>query len=432
MKKNRTTLVIFGITGDLSRRYLLPALAAIEQNKQLPDEFRLTGVSRRSVAIKDVLPKNCQGLAKFIDLIQMDLENKDDYKNLAASLEGDEVIFYFAVPPDSIMPIVQNLASAGLNKAHHRLLLEKPFGVDYESAKNLINETAKCYKDEQIYRIDHYLAKEMAQNIAVFLGGNVIFRSLWSNQFIDHVEIVVSEKIDIEGRAGFYEKTGAMRDIVQSHLLQLTALVLMKPCPDVFDFSELPARRLEALSLLKPADSSRAYRAQYDGYRTDVDNPSSTVETFVSIELESKDPKWQGVPIKLVTGKAMHERLTEIVVYFKRNQMKEANKLTMRIQPREGIELDLWVKKPGYDHEIEKLPLDFNYEQHFGSNLPDAYEKVLVDAMRSRQNLFAGSEEILAAWWALDPIIQKWAKTSADLKTYKKGSTIKQVLASSV
>jgi glucose-6-phosphate 1-dehydrogenase len=310
--------------------------------------------------------------------------------------------------------------------------LEKPFGEDYASARELITETARCYKDNQVFRIDHYLAKEMAQNIAVFLGGNVIFRAVWSNQFIDRIDLMVSEKIDIEGRTSFYEKTGALRDIVQSHLLQLTALVLMKPCPDVFDFSELPRRRLEALAKIKPADPAKAFRAQYKGYKDDVKNPNSQVETFAALQLESSDPQWQGVPLRLITGKALDSRFSEIRVYFKRSQVKEANKLTLRIQPHEGIELDLWVKQPGYDHEIQKLPLDFNYQQHFGNSLPDAYEKVLVDAMRDRQSLFASSEEILAAWKILDPVLRAWQLDKKGPATYAKGSSIKEVQAGSV
>lgn len=429
--KSATTLVIFGITGDLSSRYLLPALVALEDNSQLPADFRLIGVSRRAVKPADVLGSN-KRLADITTILQMDLASSDDYQRLAGQLKGSEAIFYFAVPPDSILPIVKQLSAAGLNGPSNRLLLEKPFGIDYDSAEKLITETATCYGEDQIYRIDHYLAKEMAQNIAVFLGGNVIFRSLWSNQFIDRIEVVVAEKIDIEGRVGFYEKTGALRDVVQSHLMQLAALVLMKPCPDVFDFSELPRRRLEALEQIKPADPARSRHAQYRGYRDEVRNPHSTMETFALIDLESNDPQWQGVPIRLVTGKALDERLTEIRVYFKRNQMKEANKLTLRIQPREGIELDLWVKQPGYDHQIQKLPLAFHYQQHFGDKLPDAYEKVLIDAMRSHQNLFASSQEILAAWRILDPVIKHWQANPKDLTFYSKGSNIKQVLASSV
>lgn len=429
-----TTLVIFGVTGDLAQRKLLPALAAIEKNGQLPTNFKLLGVTRRDISLDDVLSTECKHLSSKMEMFRMNLEEASAYKELKNKLDissGAQVIFYFAVPPSASRPIIRHLGEAKLNGIQTKLLLEKPFGVDYASAEELIKETQLHFKEEQIYRIDHYMAKEMAQNIAVFLGGNVLFRDVWNNDYIDKIEIIASEKIGIEGRVAFYEQAGALRDLVQSHLLQLTALVLMEPCPDVFDFTEVPRRRLAALSEIKPVNPAKldtVVRAQYEGYREEVNNPNSVVETFVSLKLESENPKWKGVKLHLITGKALDRKFTEIRVYFKRAQIKEANLLTLRIQPMEGIELDLWVKKPGYEHDLAKLPLDFNYEQHFGSDLPDAYEQVLIDAMRSRSNLFASSGEILATWKILEPLLKSWSMNANDLKFYKKGSTYQQVL----
>ena len=432
----RTTLVIFGVSGDLAQRKLLPALAAIEKKGQLPADFKLLGVTRRDISLDDVLSAECKHLSSKMELFQMNLEELSAYEELKSKLgpsSDAQVIFYFAVPPSASRPIIRRLGQAKLNGSQTKLLLEKPFGVDFVSAEELIKETQQHFKEEQIYRIDHYMAKEMAQNIAVFLGGNVLFRDVWNNNYIDKIEVIASEEIGIEGRVVFYEQAGALRDLVQSHLLQLTALVLMEPCPDVFDFSEVPSRRLAALSNIKPADPTRPgaiIRGQYEGYRKEVDNLDSSTETFVSMELESTDPKWQGVKLHLITGKALDRKFTEIRVYFKRAQIEEANLLTIRIQPREGIELDLWVKKPGYEQDLAKLPLEFNYEQHFGGNLPDAYEQVLVDAMRSRANLFASSGEILATWKILDPVLKAWGMSTDDLKFYKKGSTYQQILKS--
>ncbi|MBX4199380.1 glucose-6-phosphate dehydrogenase (NADP(+)) [Candidatus Saccharibacteria bacterium] len=429
-----TILVIFGVTGDLAQRKLLPALAAIEKNRQLPADFKLLGVTRRDVSLDDVLSSECKHLSSKMEMYQMNLEEPAAYEELKNKLDSNaQIIFYFAVPPSASRPIIRHLGQAKLNGSQTKLLLEKPFGVDYVSAEELIEETQQHFKEEQIYRIDHYLAKEMAQNIAVFLGGNVLFRDVWNNNYIDKVEIIASEKIGIEGRVAFYEQAGALRDIIQSHLLQLTALVLMEACPDVFDFSEVPRRRLAALLDIEPVEPSEpgaVVRAQYASYRDEVSNPNSQVETFVSLQLQSNNPKWKGVKLHLITGKALDRKFTEIRVYFKRAQIKEANLLTLRIQPMEGIELDLWVKKPGYEHDLAKLPLQFNYEQHFGADLPDAYEQVLVDAMRSRANLFASSAEILATWKILDPVLKAWAADTDDLKVYKQGSSYQQVLES--
>jgi glucose-6-phosphate 1-dehydrogenase len=261
----------------------------------------------------------------------------------------------------------------------------------------------------------------------VFLGSNALFRDVWNNQFIERIEIVAEESIKVEGRAGFYEQTGALRDIVQSHLLQLAALTLMEPCPDVFDFSQVRARRLAALKELEIDECKEIIAAQYDGYGQEVGNPGSQTETFVSLNLRSRDAKWNGVPIELTTGKALAEKLTEIRIHFKKTQSAQANLLKLRLQPNEAIELELWVKKPGYEQELQKLPLDFVYQQHF-ERLPEAYEQVIVDAVRSRANLFASSDEVLASWEILQPVLDKWQKSTGQIKTYKAGTPVKNIL----
>jgi glucose-6-phosphate 1-dehydrogenase len=423
-----TTLVILGVSGDLSRRKLMPALSAICAGSDIRADLSVLGVSRRAVDLDSVLPPNSASLRQRFELLRMDYTLAEEYEKLAVALDkkpAKQVIFYFAVPPEAVLPIVRQLGETGLNTAKYKLLMEKPFGVDFDSAEALISETDKYFKEEQVYRIDHYLAKEPVQNIAVFLGSNVLFRDLWSNRFIEKIEIVVEESIKIEGRGDFYEQTGALRDIVQSHLLQLAALTLMKPCPDVFDFSMVRRRRLEALQSLSVDMGLPVIKAQYQGYTEEVGKRDSITETFVSLTVKSSDPAWRGVPIQLATGKALAEKLTEVRVYFKKTQSAQANLLKLRLQPNEAIELELWVKKPGYDQELQKLPLDFVYNRHF-DRLPDAYEQVIVDAVRSRTNLFASSEEVLASWKMLRPLLVDW--DSRQPTVYQPGSTIVGIL----
>jgi len=421
-----TALVIFGVTGDLSGRYLLPALSEICRSNDIRTHLQIIGTSRRAVLAEDILRDTSGELAGQFQVITLDYDRIGDFYKLKDQLNGlaaQQVIFYFALPPDAVLPVVQKLGEAGLNTPQYKLLMEKPFGSDYGSAKELISQIDRYFKEEQVFRIDHYLAKEMAQNIAVFLGSNTLFRDVWNKQFIESIEIVAEEEIGVDGRERFYEQTGALRDVLQSHLLQLTALTLMEPCPDVFDFSMMQSRRLEALKQLEPVIDS-AVKGQYDGYRQLVGNDKSNIETFVSLDLRSNDPNWQGVPIKLVTGKKLKQKLTEIRIYFKKSQSAQSNLLRLRVHPKEGVEIDLWVKKPGYDQQLEKLPLDFNYQQYF-DRLPDAYEQVIVDAMRGRSNLFASSQEVLASWQILDPLLKDWQ--SREPIIYQPGSDVQDI-----
>jgi glucose-6-phosphate 1-dehydrogenase len=429
-----TTLVIFGISGDLAGRYLLPALSEICQNQDIKTRLDILGLSRRDISKDDVLSKPITNLSDQLEIFKMDYEQDGEYKKLRTKLDSlgpDQIIFYFAVPPQAVLPIVSKLGRAGLNSPKYRLLMEKPFGIDLASAKQLVQQTQAYFKEQQIYRIDHYLAKEMAQNIAVFLGSNALFRHVWNKEHIEYIEIVVAEKIGIEGRGGFYEQTGSLRDMAQSHLLQLAALSLMEPCPHDFDFNELPNRRLQALKHLKVPQSKMnqaVFRGQYAGYRQDVGNSMSNTETFVALQLESDAPRWQGVPIYLATGKKLDQKLTQIRINFKKDNQSEANMLILRIQPREGIELDLWVKQPGYERKLEKKILSFSYEQDFADRLPNAYEQILVDAIRGSHSLFASSDEVLESWRILQPVLDYWAKSKEKIKQYKPGSTVEQVL----
>jgi glucose-6-phosphate 1-dehydrogenase len=429
-----TILVIFGITGDLSHRYLLPALAEIANNNKLPHEFKIIGVSRREIDLNEVLGGKLECLRPFALSLQMDVDSPDSYlalKNKIAEARSGyntqpEIIFYLSVPPAGVLPIIEHLGNSGLNTSDSKLLLEKPFGTNLESAQKLVGDTQKHFPESQVYRIDHYLAKEMAQNIVVFLGSNALFRKVWNNQFIEKIEIEAAEKISIEGRVNFYEGTGALRDIVQSHLMQLAALTLMDPCDHLFNFNDLPLRRLDALNSLKLIDN-QVVRGQYEGYKQEVSNPDSQTETFVSVGLESMHPRWQGVPITLTTGKNLNEKRTEIRVYFKQVDESEGNLLTLRVQPDEAIVLQLWVKQPGYERKLQKIPHEFTYSKHF-NRLPDAYEQVLIDAIQSNHILFASSGEVLASWAVLQPVHDKWQAGSSDIVIYKPGSTSGEVI----
>jgi len=284
----------------------------------------------------------------------------------------------------------------------------------------------RYYDESQIYRIDHYLAKEMSQNIVTIRGKNALFSRMWNNESIESIEIIASETIGIEGRASFYEQTGALRDLVQGHLMQLLSLTLMD-IPHDFNWDEVPGLRLAALNQLKPVEPQRTVRAQYDGYRQEANNLNSKVETFVSLELESNQPRWLGVPIKLITGKALADKTTEIRIHLKKTDEAQSNCLIFRIQPNEGIGIDLYVKKPGYSNTLETRHLSFNYPED--TKLPDAYEQVIVDAISSRKSLFTTSDEVLQSWRILKPIQDDWNETDLEPKLYPIGSDIHSILA---
>lgn len=433
-----TILVVFGVSGHLARHKLLPALSEIRRASQLPRDFKILGISRRQLAATEVLGKATRNLSKHLELYKLDMESPADFTALRLKLnqlgagfsQKPQIIFYLAVPPAAVSSVINRLGKASLNTKNIKLLLEKPFGTDLKTARQLINQTNRYFQEEQIYRIDHYLAKEVAQNIAIFLGNNALFRNVWNSHFIERIEILAIEKIGAEGRSDFYEQTGALRDLVQSHLMQLLALTLMEPGDDAFDLEQLSKQRLKALKKLKPLSRGqlkKAVVAQYKNYPEEVDKPESDTETFISLDVSSRDSRWKNVDINLATGKRLSEKITEIRIFFKKTHDSQANLLALRIQPREGIELELWVKQPGYDRKLKKLSHRFDYGYHF-TRLPEAYEQVLVDAMRGSHGLFASSEEVLASWLVLQPLIDWWDKGHKNLKSYKAGAEVEEVL----
>jgi glucose-6-phosphate 1-dehydrogenase len=420
----KTKLLIFGITGDLSRRKLLPALGQVLSTGEF-DELSIIGVSRREVTIAELGIED--SLAKCTTVFTMDLAHKDDYIRLreyVALRDDEQLLVYLSVPPQSATQIADFLGEAGLNTHNVKILFEKPFGTDLQSAQDMIRRTAMYFDEEQVYRIDHYLAKEMAQNIVAFRGGNALFSTLWDKQAIASIEIIATEMIGIENRATFYEQTGALRDVLQGHLLQLLALVLMD-VPREFDWGSLPALRLAALRQLAPADPAHVIRAQYEGYQDEVENPGSLTETFVSLELHSTDPHWRDVPLRLTTGKALDKKTTEIRIYLKKSHEAQSNCIVFKIQPDEGIAIQLFAKKPGYAREFEAKTLTFNFPED--ARLPDAYEQVLVDAIRSHKSLFTSGEEVVASWEILASVQRTWDMDNQPLPTYQKGSAYSDI-----
>lgn len=405
-----TTLIIVGITGDLAQRKLIPAIAALRKHGELPARFHIIGVSRRPVSVAEIYasvadPDDHTFLRDHTTMVQLDMSNAADFGSLATQLEktdGDATrLFYLSIPPETVPDVISHLAHSGLAGSDAKLLLEKPFGTDYDSAKKLITHIDSLFDESQIYRIDHYTAKPMSGELIDFKQHH---SDLW--QHISAVDIVASETITIEDRANFYEQTGALRDIVQNHLLQLAALTLMSPHAT----ASVPARRLAALEQFRPADPTAAIRAQYDGYREAVNNPASTTETFVSMQLTYGD---HALPVRLTTGKALDEKRTEITLHAR------DYRLIVRYQPDPAIE------RIEQDGRRTVFPLASP-----GTTSRDGYEIVLAAAIAGDHTVFTTSDELIAAWRIAQPVIDAWAHSGDGLRYYPVGSSISHIVQS--
>ena len=432
-----TILIIVGITGDLSKRKLLPALGALAAAGILPQQLRIVGITRQHTVTLDSLLEgvtNAEHLRANTELFSMSLTNIADYERLTAHLltidlalgGSPQRLWYLSVPPETAWPIIEQLGNSGLAKAPNtKLLLEKPFGADEKSARELTEHIAHSFPAKNVYRIDHYLAKETVQNIVSFRRDNPFFEHAWGRDAIERIDILASETIGIEGRTTFYEQTGALRDLIQSHLLQLAALTLMM-LPRGESWHDIPKARLALLQTLH-VDPDHMHCGQYEHYREEVSNPISLVETFASLRFFSTDPRWIDVPITITTGKALALKKTEIVVTYRRNGTGETNQLTIKIQPDEGIELCFVVKRPGYDHVTERVPLAFTYTDHFNM-LPDAYEHIFLGALHGDQTLFVSNDEVLESWRIVDTARNELALHADKLISYPRGATVEQVL----
>jgi len=446
--------VIFGITGDLAQRKLLPALYQLSKAGELPEWMRIIGVSRREVSLDDVYGRlqefvgeadydhaAKQYLMERTEMRQMDLLEKADYDSLLARLHEIESgmpgpgsrLYYLSIPSQAFSPIIRLLGETGHNAALPngelpRLLIEKPFGYDLKSAIELVHTLDEHFGEAQVYRIDHYVAKETVQNILTFRFHNPLFESIWNAKHVARISVVAREQLDIEGRANFYEQTGALRDLIQSHLLQLLAITTMDK-PAELDSANIHDKKLDLLESVRPIQpnevAEKALRGQYEGYRQEVNNPDSVVETYARLELAIENETWKGVPITLETGKALDAKLTEITVCFRQQEdsAEDQNKLVFRIQPNEGITLRLQTKRPGIKTVTEGADMDLDYAKSFNARPAEAYERVIVDAIRGDQTLFASSSEVIRSWEIIENVLEQWSHGPDGLAIYGKGTS---------
>lgn len=456
-------MVIFGATGDLTQRKLLPALYSLAADQPpLPAQFTVVGVARRPWSTKEFKkvmedgvkeharqPYNSalwETFSQGLSYVQVEFDDDAAYHHLGEVLNelekqrgtGGNRIFYLATPPRYYNDITSRLGAAGLvNSDNHgdgyrRLIVEKPFGHDKSSARQLNKQLSQVFREEQIYRIDHYLGKETVQNILVLRFSNGIFEPIWNRDYIDHVQLTVAENIGVEGRGGDYDDSGAIRDMMQNHLLQLATLVAMEP-PSGFGANIVRDEKVKVLRTMVPMSEEDVIRdtvrAQYGhgwlgaeqivGYREEQGVPANSMtETFVAAKLLIDNWRWAGVPFYLRTGKRLPKRVTEVAITFKRppfslfrktgTEELQPNVLSLRIQPNEGISLKFGVKSPGQAMRIRAMNMDFLYGSSFGGEPPEAYERLLLDSMLGDSTLFTRRDETEAAWEFVDAIVAGW------------------------
>jgi glucose-6-phosphate 1-dehydrogenase len=488
-------MVIFGVTGDLTGRKLMPALYDLAVGHPLPEGFSIVGVSHRdwdderfrqemreaitNLAKKAIDDQGWEYFARGLFYVKGDFKDPATYTALRERLEridrerrtGGNHLFYLATAPGFYAPIITNLGAAGLverqdfyhatNEGWHRVVVEKPFGHDLASARELIAQMAPVVSERQIYRIDHYLGKETVQNILAFRFANVLFEPVFNQSYVDHVQITAAESIGVEGRGGYYEEAGALRDMVQSHLLQVLTVVTMEP-PAFFNGNAVRDEKVKVLRSVVPPRglqvAERTVRGQYGpgfiggrpvpGYQEERGvKPGSQTETFVALRLEIDNWRWAGVPFYLRTGKRLPRRVTEIAVEFKkvphlmfqsvlgagrgrpdrsalerRDNDLAPNILTIRIQPDEGISLRFAAKVPGATTQLRTVRMDFFYGSSFGEAVADAYERLLLDAMLGDPTLFARRDEVEEAWSLMQPILDAWGEDISPLVPYEAGT----------
>jgi glucose-6-phosphate 1-dehydrogenase len=444
------TLVIFGGTGDLARRLLVPAIANLCGDGLIGDDLHILGIGSREGTDEDLRA----GLDEFapatacwsrlrsrITYLQGDFTTAALFADLGKTLaEAGNVVFYLATPAQFFGPIIENLAKAGLMEeranAFRRVAVEKPFGHDLASARALNKQILDVVSEEQVYRIDHFLGKETVQNIMVARFANPWLEAVWNNRYIDSVQITAAETVDVGTRGAFYDATGALRDMVPNHLFQLLAMVGMEPPNDLSADSirTEKAKVLVAVREPSPAEAKiDAVRGQYAGYRKTADvSAKSNIETYVALKLFVDTWRWAGVPFYLRTGKALKARDTEIVVTFKPVPLAlfrdtpvahmPPNRLVLQLQPHEGIDLDFMVKQPGPKMQAVPVALDFKYADKFEIGGRTGYETLLYDMMRGDQTLFQRADQIEAGWSAVQPFLDAWSKGRGKVETYKKGS----------
>lgn len=436
-----TELIIFGATGDLVAKKIVPALFHLFEKKRLPADFRVVGVSRRPITTAEFREK-VKGMdsrlrgndaKEFIELFsfhQLQFENETDYRSLVSSLAvASNRLIYLAVPPEQYPVIFEHLKSSSLvarsssQKQWSRIIVEKPFGMDAAHAEAIEEQLAKLVDESQIYRIDHYLAKDMLQNVLNFRFSNNLFEDNWNAKEIESIRIRLWETIGVEHRGAFYDRIGALRDVGQNHLLQMLALVTMDR-PASFRAEDIRARRAEILQKLHipSADeiSRETFRAQYDGYQSIAGvRPDSDTETYCRVVARLESPRWEGVPITMDAGKRMPEQRKEIVVTFR---APFGNKIVFSLEPTEGITIRFFAKKIGLDTELEERSFDFIHRDpsHHHQYVAE-YEKLLLDCIAGDQSLFVSTDEVRAMWRFTDPIAAAWKGNFVPLAPYSDG-----------
>jgi glucose-6-phosphate 1-dehydrogenase len=448
-------LVVFGASGDLARRKLLPALYRHERNGQLPAGVRIIGAARAAMtaaqfqgatraAIEAFVPAAdiaAADLARFlarIDYVALDATGAAGWpalgERLAAAPNAIRV-FYLATAPQLFGPICERIGAQGLATAQSRVVIEKPIGRSLATAREVNAAIAAVFPEPRVYRIDHYLGKETVQNLLALRFANALFEPLWNAGHVDHVQITVAETIGIGERAGYYDTAGALRDMVQNHLLQLLCLVALEP-PASLDADAVRDEKLKVLKQLRPIDAGNAdettVRGQYAGYLDDLGAPASGAETFVALRAEVPSWRWAGVPFYLRTGKRLSQRVSEIVVTFRSVPHAifpagagpvRPDRLVLRLQPDEGVKLWLMIKDPGPGGlRLAHVPLDMSFAEAFDVRHPDAYERLLLDVVRGNQTLFMRRDEVEAAWHWIDPIVEAWAASRQPALSYGAGS----------
>ncbi len=464
--QSASEIVLFGALGDLSRRKLLPALYQLDQANLLNTESRILGVARQEETLEEFTAFVVENLTEFVKegldkdvlarftgrLVYQVLDFKDtaSYINLAKTLKGGHKtrVYYFSTPPAIYGDITDGLHSAQLISDSDRVVMEKPIGNCLASSKVINDQVSRYFKENQIYRIDHYLGKETVLNLLVLRFANSLFTNNWDRNSIDHVQITVAESVGIEGRWGFYDDAGQMRDMIQNHLLQILSLLAMEPPADL-SADSVRAEKLKAVKALVPINrmnvKEKTVRGQYaDGYLNGLPvpgylneegaNQKSNTETFVAIKAEIDNWRWAGVPFYLRTGKRMPAKHSEIVVQFKpqaHNIFKDshvdlpANKLTIRLQPDEGVELQMMNKIPGIASQmhIQENKLDLSFSKTYeNQRVVDAYERLMLEVVNGNQSLFVSRDEVEAAWTWADSIIEAWQTSNEAPKAYPAGT----------
>lgn len=474
-KADPCILVIFGATGDLTRRKLIPALYDLACVGCMSPHFDIVGIGRkdltdddfrnslqeevsRSKDARNFTPEGWKEFAKRITYFRAEVDSEESYSALGKHLAemqrngaSPNLLLYLATPSSLFSEIIHGLGAGKLNrneKGWTRIVVEKPFGHDLASARELNRILVSVFPEEDIYRIDHYLGKETVQNILVFRFGNLLFEPIWNRNYIDYVEITAAETLGVEQRAGFYEETGALRDMVANHMLQLLSLTAMEP-PLAFDANSVRGKKVEVLSAVRPMTpeevAERTVRGQYGpgqidgktvpGYRQEPGVASgSKTETYAAVQFFVDNWRWAGVPFIVRTGKRLSRNLTEIAVHFKRTPQAlfaherdpevERNVIAFRIQPNEGITVDFAAKRPGTEMHTANVQLNFRYREAFGTKTPVAYETLLLDAMRGDATLFTRRDEAEAEWRLITPIEVAWAELPApSFPNYAAGSS---------